>query len=461
MADTQIQQSTGPMWLPNPLFRQLWALSTPIMLSALSATMMSFVDRIILAQYDTTALTAASTTGIMFILFSFATVSFASMSEIFVARAYGAKQYKALKDPVWAMIWSSVALIIPFIFIGLYLTPYLVPAVIYEQGVDYLTWLLMSIPFYPLATAVSAFFIGQGKVRVVTCSVIAGSFANLVLDIAFVFGVEGFIPEMGVRGAAIASMLAQMLVCVILMTLYLNKYNRHRFKTHVAKFQKKAFLDCFRVGWARCLGRLVSVGGWSLAIYLLSFESFEHITVYSILQSVFMCLTFISEGMQKGVCALVSLAIGRQDKQALPKIMTQAFIMAAMLSAIILVPFLIMPEKIVSMFIPEGTSEANLVVIRELLVTHSLWMWIPACMYMIEHLFTGWFVATKRTQFVMMASGFGTWVLLVLPIFLFIRVWHFGPIAIIYLTGIQGMAKATIFCLRYWRTRHLGSALTY
>jgi MATE family multidrug resistance protein len=52
---------------------------------------------------------------------------------------------------------------------------------------------------------------------------IAGALLNIVLDIVFVYGIEGFIPAMNIEGAAYASVIAQITMAIIALFLLMKK----------------------------------------------------------------------------------------------------------------------------------------------------------------------------------------------------------------------------------------------
>ncbi len=88
--------------------RELWSISLPLMVSALSVMTMVFVDRLMVAHYSTVALNAvvnASTFGWAFV---FAWMVLASISEVFVAQYNGAGAKEKIGESVWQMIWLSL-----------------------------------------------------------------------------------------------------------------------------------------------------------------------------------------------------------------------------------------------------------------------------------------------------------------------------------------------------------------
>jgi len=71
--------------------KQLWKVSSALMISFLSLFVMLFTDRLFLSHYSREALSAASSAGTLFWVCDFAWLSLAATAEIFVAQYNGAK----------------------------------------------------------------------------------------------------------------------------------------------------------------------------------------------------------------------------------------------------------------------------------------------------------------------------------------------------------------------------------
>src|ERR1700733_6336679 len=100
--------------------RELWSIAFPLMLSSFSFLAMIFVDRLFLARYSPEAMSAAVTSGTAAWSFIGSGIILAAMSEVFVAQYNGAGIKKRLGEPVWQMIWFSLATFLLYVPIGLY-----------------------------------------------------------------------------------------------------------------------------------------------------------------------------------------------------------------------------------------------------------------------------------------------------------------------------------------------------
>ena len=193
--------------------RALWRICFPLMLTALSGTLMAFLDRIILAKYDTQAMIAATIAANVVFIFQFGAMSIAMIAEVFVGQYNGAQQWKEIAKPVWQMIWFGLLCAFIMIPLGLFGETLFIPREFAKEGDPYFSWMMIFGPVFPVAAALSAFFIGRGKIKVVTLSVILGNILNLLLGLLLVWGIPGILAPLGAKGAAIATGIAE--TCVV------------------------------------------------------------------------------------------------------------------------------------------------------------------------------------------------------------------------------------------------------
>src|SRR5262249_19292069 len=158
-------EKNSPLAFFRSHFWELCCLCFPLMLSAFSGTLMVFIDRIVLGKYDTAAMISAISAYNTCLIFQLGAISIAMIAEVFVGRLNGAKQWTTLGKPVWQMIWFSLLCAIIFIPIGVYGQSWFIPDEIAKEGKPYFMWMMVFSFTFPLVIALSAFFIGQKKVK--------------------------------------------------------------------------------------------------------------------------------------------------------------------------------------------------------------------------------------------------------------------------------------------------------
>jgi putative MATE family efflux protein len=118
---------------------------------------------------------------------------------------------------------SFLVLLISYPFAKEIFQFYNASGIILDYCVAYYKIRIFGFPFSLFVFAVFGTFRGLQNTFYPMIIAIIGAFLNIVLDIAFVYGIDGVIPAMNIRGAAYASVIAQVTMAVIAGVLLLKK----------------------------------------------------------------------------------------------------------------------------------------------------------------------------------------------------------------------------------------------
>jgi len=192
-------------------YREVLVIAIPLVLSTATWSVQHFVDRMFLAWYSPETIAAAMPAGML----SFTVISIfmgtAGYVSTFVAQYHGAKRFHRIGPALWQGIYISL-------FGGLVMLsiiPLAEPAFrlighspsIQQHEIIYFQIMCLGGGTYIGSYALSGFFSGRGKTWPVMWVNAATTLVNLLLDYALIFGHWGF-PELGIKGAAIATVAA-------------------------------------------------------------------------------------------------------------------------------------------------------------------------------------------------------------------------------------------------------------
>jgi len=214
-------------------YRRIYQIALPIIVSTASYTVMLFVDRLFLSRVGKHELAAAMSGGLSSFVLSAFFVGLVGYASALVSQYYGAQAYqKCTRSVTQSLLLSAASYpillafipIIQYVFILAGQDPKLT-----ENATAYARILLVGSVFLVARTAAGAFFIGIGKTRVIMLTNIAGALVNIPLNYVLIFGKFGF-PELGIRGAAIGTVCASVLVFVSLFAFYLRETSREPYR---------------------------------------------------------------------------------------------------------------------------------------------------------------------------------------------------------------------------------------
>jgi len=240
------------LWSRPAGYGDVMTIAFPLILSTGSWSVQHFIDRMFLCWYAPEAMAAASMGGsaaYTILCFFSGTISYVNT---FVAQYHGAGQRHRIGPVVWQGIYLSAAvgLVLPafILFSGpmfrlLGHSPELQPL---EKTFFNIT---MAGVFFNLYNgALSSFFTGRGRIWPTTWVTVGIVVVNLVLDYALIFGNWGM-PEMGIAGAAWATVTANAAGSIAYTILVFQPANRARFALDSGwRFDPGLMIRLFRFG---------------------------------------------------------------------------------------------------------------------------------------------------------------------------------------------------------------------
>src|SRR6056297_3645437 len=215
--------------------KRLLVIAFPMVISQTSDTLMLFVDRFFLSRVGEEYLAASMSGGLtQFMLGSFFIGTIGYVTAV-VAQYYGAGRHEKCAEATFQAIVLSflsyplllaLSPLMRIFFASLGQTDLQV-----ELAYTYFQTLIFGVIFLILRHALAGFFIGIGRTTVVMIANAVGMFVNIPLNYVLIFGKLGF-PALGLRGAAIGTILGNATIFAILLVFYLRGRNREEFQTH-------------------------------------------------------------------------------------------------------------------------------------------------------------------------------------------------------------------------------------
>ncbi|HSX37487.1 MAG TPA: MATE family efflux transporter [Chlamydiales bacterium] len=411
---------------PEGSVRELWTISFPLMISTFAMLFMIFTDRIFLAHHSIAAMNASVNAGTLAWAFTSGLGMITAMSEVFVAQYNGAKLHRKIGSPVWQMTWFALFSYLLCIPIAVWGAPCFFQGGLYtDMEIVYFRWLMFFAPSYALLTALTGFFIGRGKTGLMIWLAIIANGINILLDRILIFGIEGWIPEMGIQGAAIATCFGYFFESAVLLCLFLKKENREAYGTGEWRFNKEEMGKCLKIGMPQGVFCALEIFGWAVFYWMMTALSEMHITISSICQSFTILLSFFFEGLSRGSAAIAGNFIGSKRHFLVNKVLR---------SGLILLFFFLILTSCFLIFDPVDTAgflffahfkEGGIATTIDPALTASL----KTCMMLsffyiffdgLRWVLSGLLTAAGDTLFLLFTGSFSVWAFLLFPVYLIV-----------------------------------------
>ncbi|MCH2203415.1 MAG: MATE family efflux transporter [Fuerstiella sp.] len=214
-------------------FRELMQVAVPLMLSAGTLSIMNAADRAMITGWSRDSLAAVTPAGMMYWTTVCIPVGMILYANTFIAQFDGAGQQQKMIRSLWQAIWLAVVcgvlvMLCPFVSASVLSLTAQPDCVIAEEKV-YFDILCLGCPLMMLTTALSCFYSGRRRNRVILAVNIFSVLVNFGMDYLLIFGRGGF-PAMGIRGAALATLVARFCEVAVYMVLITRRKNRRQFQ---------------------------------------------------------------------------------------------------------------------------------------------------------------------------------------------------------------------------------------
>ena len=215
---------------------------------------------------------------------------------------------------------------------------------------DYMSIYALGTIFVQLTLGMNAFITAQGFTTISMVSIIIGAVCNIILDPVFIFGFD-----MGVKGAALATILSQAVSCIWVVSFLCGKKTVIKLKKSNLKLSPKIVLPCIALGTATFIMQSSeSVISVCFNSSLLRYGGDIAVGAMTILTSVMQFALLPLQGIAQGAQPILSYNYGAKNTARVKKtfriLLTTCLIYSVTLWSVVM----LIPEAFVGIFTPDA-----------------------------------------------------------------------------------------------------------
>ena len=215
----------------NSSFKTINKLAIPALIAGIAEPLLSITDTAIIGNIEQGATESLAAVGIVGAFISMLIWVFgqirSAISSIISQYVGANKQDQVTTLPAQAIsivvLGSFFVMAISYPFSKQIFQFYNASGVVLTYCITYFKIRIFGFPFSLFVFAVFGIFRGLQNTYYPMIIAIIGALLNIVLDFILVYGIEGFIPAMHIKGAAYASVIAQITMAIIAFVLLINK----------------------------------------------------------------------------------------------------------------------------------------------------------------------------------------------------------------------------------------------
>ncbi len=405
---------------------------------------MGFCSRLFLSYYSLDAMQGCTCALYLCTLFQHPCMRLAASAQVFVGLFQGSNTVDRMGEYIWQMIWFSLFSMVITLPLGLFVAPgFFEGSAIKESGLSYFNVLLFANFLFPLGTALSCFYVGQGKTKVIFWSTLVSHIVNILLDLILIFGIHHLIPPLGATGAALSMAFSQALFCAILFIFFLRKKERLAYGTGNYLFKWDSFWKCTRMGLPRALARVFALTAWAAIVHIMTAKGGDYLMVLSIGGTLILLFSFINDGILQAMITIASNLIGSKNYASIWKMVRSSFLFLGTMTLLFAIPYLFFPEFMISFFSLGPIDIPTL----QLLKRSFLWLWIFSFCYGYCAIGLSLITASQDMVFYSRIIIF-VWLTSYLPAYYAMNLWNWPPDLIWVIMAFDSLIFGTVYLWR-------------
>ncbi len=428
-------------------YREILRVSLPLMATMGATLVMEFTDRMFLAGYAVDAISAAMPAGLLAFLFIVLAAGMVGYVSVFIAQYAGAGRVARIGAYLWQALWLALAAGAALAVLSFAGAPLFAladhPAPVQELENIYFSILMRGAFIHVLGSALAGFFTGLGATRPVMVFHAAGTLVNIPLDYCLINGFGPF-PELGILGAALATVAAWAVTTALLAGAVFSRSNDRIYKVRRSwRLRPDLIRELAAHGLPAALQMTLDLVAFSFFVLMIGRIDRHALAVTNIVMAINSLAFMPMLGVSMGTSTLVGQAMGRNDPALAEAFTRQTLNLVYLYLAAVALLFLGLPEMLIGWFRPPDLTAAEFARLEHdgvwLLRLVTAYIFCDA-QYMI---YVGALKGAGDTRFVGRAVGLLSLVVMGIPLGLGISLFEWG----VY--EAWGCATAFIFSL-FW-----------
>ena len=336
------------------LWKLIFTMGTPVLIAQIVNMLYNIVDRIYIGHIESVGSDALTGLGvcnpiIMFVsaFAAFAGFGGAPLASISMGRGDRGRSEKILGNATFMIIVFSAVLTAVFMVVK---KPFLIlvgaSEITLPYADEYISVYLIGTLFVQISVGLNTFITAQGKSGTAMFSVLIGAVINIILDPIFIFTFN-----MGVKGAAIATVISQFFSALWVFLFLTSKKSELRIKPENIKPDFKVIGSIMALGISPFIMQsteaLISI---VLNNGLQRYGGDLYVGSLTIMQSVMQFVTTPINGFAQGVQPIMSYNYGAKNKERVVKTFKRLALTVGSVTFVIALSTMIFPSFYASLF---------------------------------------------------------------------------------------------------------------
>jgi len=340
-------------------------LGLPLAGSQIAQFLIVSSDTLMLGWYGVPELAAVTVASSYFFMFFIVAAGFAFAIMPLVAKAYEesdpVRLRRVTRMGLWLAVGVAVILLLPLWFSGPIFLLLGQEPVIAELSERYLR--LVGFSLLPAMTVLvlRSYLSALERTGIILLSTIAAVGLNVLCNWLLIFGNLGF-PEMGIQGAAVASLANNVLMMGILIWYVNRHFAFHELFARLWRPDWEALREVFGLGWPISLTHLFETALFGGAAIMMGWIGQQELAAHGVALQL-AALTFMAHlGLSQAATVRVGQAMGRASALDVRRTGQMSLVMSVSFALLTALVFVTLPEPLLGLFLDPDEPERDAIV---------------------------------------------------------------------------------------------------
>ena len=308
----------------KPVGPLLASMALPMVFSMLVNSLYNIVDSFFVAQISEQAITALSLVYPVQNFVNAVAIGFAIGINARISYHLGAGNHKmantaATHGFMLSVIHGIILTVLSIAIMPHFLRMYTQDETVIRLGMEYSTIVFMFSTVIGISLSFEKLFQSVGRMKVTMAGLLVGCISNIILDPFLIWGI-GFFPELGIRGAALATGLGQLFTVVVYVFIYIFRPIPVQVSPRYLTLDKTTDLSLYAIGIPAILNLALPSFLISFLNSVLSAYSDSYVVILGIYYKLQTFLYLPANGIIQGMRPLIGYNFGAREMQRVKKI---------------------------------------------------------------------------------------------------------------------------------------------
>jgi MATE family multidrug resistance protein len=361
-------------------------MALPISFAILVPQFNFITTNIFLGHYNQQALAIGGITGVYYLIFAMIGFGLNNGLQALISRRAGENR----PEEIGKFFSQGVFLALVIAGAGIVITNFLAPMILKQvihssdnstKAISFLKIRIWGLPFLYIYQMRNALLVGTNQSKYLVIGTLAEAVTNIVFDYSLIFGHLGM-PELGLNGAAIASIFAEFMGMFVIFVVIHYKGIGKRFSlfSHFA-WNGKIARQVLAISTPLMFQLAVSIISWEFFYILIEHHGQQALAISNVMRNIFGAMGCITWAFAATSAAMVSNVIGQGKKEQVQILILKIIKLSTGAATVVCMLINLFPHFLLSVFgqdeifIQQAIPVVRVVTIAMLLMSFSsIWL---------------------------------------------------------------------------------------